>query len=47
MHTGVKISGLTTGMMSDTSRTRFAGFTEDEIAAVHTFLREFATTATR
>lgn len=47
MRTGVKISGLTTGMMSDTSRARFSGFTEDEIAAVHTSLREFAATATR
>jgi cytochrome c553 len=46
MHTGAKLSGLTTGMMSDTSRARFAGFTAEEIGAVHTFLREFAATVT-
>jgi cytochrome c553 len=47
MHKGVKVSGQTTGMMSDTSRARFAGFSEKEIGAVHTFLREFAATVTQ
>ena len=39
MHDGVALGDRQLRLMSDTSRVRFANFTADEVAAVHSFLR--------
>lgn len=41
MRTGVKLGNRSTGMMSETSRARFANFTEEEIRSVYVFLKKW------
>ncbi len=39
LHTGIAIGGRTVGMMTEVAQTRFPGLTEDEVAAIRTYLR--------
>jgi mono/diheme cytochrome c family protein len=42
MREGVGLGGRELGMMGDVARSRFAHFTDDEVAALHAYLRELA-----